>query len=485
MKSWRRQGRFVLASLCVLCCAIPASADLALRNQERSARLHRVVSGLLPPDGLLSVGVTGDLFATFHGPADLRYPIDFRTATLGLEYGPWPWLNLRFSQPYRTWSGGRDDLPASGSGLADGDAGLLLALPVPLGGFGLACDVRTTLPTGSEVDGLGEGSPSPYAGLALSASLWTRAQMPELRLHLNVGRRFQSRDEGHGVVGGGLLEPWPPLYPAVRAGGDPSGNDATVYGAALEFRKSLVSLFVEYTGEYYGDTADISAREFPRYLGAGLRWGGEEGLALVWGYELPLGLEDPATPFVAAYPDFVLRAGLSYSFTTGGTDSDRDGIPDRLDICPDAAEDLDGYLDEDGCPDPDNDEDGIPENGDLAPDYPEDHDGFEDHDGIPDYDNDLDGILDVVDECPDEPEDFDGHQDGDGCPEEFLDADGDGLPDEEDLCPDEAEDADGFEDEDGCPEEDNDLDGIVDALDECPCEAEDYDGVADGDGCPE
>ncbi|MBU0742000.1 thrombospondin type 3 repeat-containing protein [bacterium] len=485
MKSWRRHGPAALALLCALFASSAALADLALRNQERSARLNRVVSGLLPPDGLLAVGVAGGFFAAYHGPADLRYPIGFRTAGLELEYGPWPWLNLRLDQPYRTWSGGRDDLPASGSGLADGGAGLLVSLPMPSRGLGLAFDARTTLPTGNEADGLGEGSPSPYAGLALSAALWTRAQMPELRLHLNFGRRFQSRDEGRGAVVVGRLESWPPLYPAVRAGGAASDNDATVFGAALEFRKSLVSLFVEYYGERYGDAVDISAREFPRHLAAGLRWGGEEGLALSWGYEVPLGLEDPATSFVAAYPDFVLHAGLSYSFAAGGSDSDRDGIPDRLDLCPGAAEDRDGHLDEDGCPDPDNDEDGIPDVEDLAPDYPEDYDGYLDHDGIPDLDNDGDGILDAADACPDVPEDMDGHQDADGCPEEFLDADGDGLPDEEDLCPGDAEDPDGFEDEDGCPEEDNDLDGIADALDQCPGVAEDYDGVADEDGCPE
>jgi len=484
LRPWRHLGPAALVLLGALIAASTAGADLALRNQERSARLNRVAAGLLPPDGLLSVGLAGDLFAVVHGPADLRYQIDFRTIALEVEYGPRTWLNLRCALPYRSWSGGRYDLPASGSGLADGRAGLLLSLPAPFAGAGLALDVRTTLPVGSETDGLGEGAMSPYAGLALSKAFWTRAQVPELRLHMNLGRRFQSRDEGFGAAGDGRLEPWPPLYPSVGTGGA-AGNDATVFGAALEFCKSLVTLFVEYYGEFYPDAADISPREFPRYLSAGLRWGGEEGLALDWGYDVPLGLEDPATPFVAAYPDFVLHAGLSYSFSTGGADSDRDGIPDRLDLCPDAAEDLDGFRDEDGCPDPDNDEDGVPDAEDLAPDYPEDHDGFEDADGVPDNDNDGDGLLDAADDCPDEAEDLDGHQDDDGCPEEFLDADGDGLPDEDDQCPEAAEDADGFEDEDGCPEADNDLDGIADELDDCPCEAEDYDGVDDEDGCPE
>ncbi len=469
----------MLAAL--LLCAGAAEAGLALRNQERSARLHRAVSGLLPPDGLLSAGLSGDFWSVTYGEADAPFAIDFQNLNLDLEYGPATWLNLRARLPWRGWSGGLYDLPLEGSGPGDAEVGLLIGLPVSGERLGAALDLRASLPTGAEADGLGQGELSPYAGLALSAAFWSRAQMPELRLHLNLGRRLHPLDGGFGAAADGRLEPWPPLYPAAGGG----GNDAWVLSGALEFRKSLVTLFVEYTDEFYGDGAEISSRERPRYLSAGLRWGGEEGAALEWGYDVPLGYDDPATPFVAAYPDFVLHAGLSWSFAVGGSDRDRDGIPDRLDRCPLAAEDLDGYQDDDGCPDPDNDEDGIPDDRDLAPDYPEDLDGFQDEDGLPDNDNDLDGILDEADDCPDEAEDLDGYQDEDGCPEEFLDADGDGLADAEDDCPDAAEDFDGFEDGDGCPEEDNDLDGLPDDEDECPCEAEDYDGVEDDDGCPD
>jgi len=40
-------------------------------------------------------------------------------------------------------------------------------------------------------------------------------------------------------------------------------------------------------------------------------------------------------------------------------DSDKDGIVDNLDKCPDMPEDMDGIQDEDGCPDPDADQDKI------------------------------------------------------------------------------------------------------------------------------
>ena len=37
-------------------------------------------------------------------------------------------------------------------------------------------------------------------------------------------------------------------------------------------------------------------------------------------------------------------------------DRDHDGIPDAVDLCPDEPEDLDGFEDSDGCPDPDCDD---------------------------------------------------------------------------------------------------------------------------------
>ncbi len=128
-------------------------------------------------------------------------------------------------------------------------------------------------------------------------------------------------------------------------------------------------------------------------------------------------------------------------------DRDRDGLRDDVDECPDEPEDVDGYLDTDGCPEPDND---------------------------------ADGLLDKVDQCPMEPEDIDQYQDDDGCPE--LDNDGDGLADKVDGCPMEPEDKDGVDDDDGCPDCDDDRDGFVECpavVDLCPGQP----GVAP-DGCP-
>lgn len=65
-------------------------------------------------------------------------------------------------------------------------------------------------------------------------------------------------------------------------------------------------------------------------------------------------------------------------------DTDGDGVPDMADGAPWAPEDVDGFEDEDGVPDPDNDQDGIHDVNDLAPNDPETQNRWHDHDGAPD-----------------------------------------------------------------------------------------------------
>jgi outer membrane protein OmpA-like peptidoglycan-associated protein len=181
-------------------------------------------------------------------------------------------------------------------------------------------------------------------------------------------------------------------------------------------------------------------------------------------------------------PDWRIFAGLSYA---GASNSDRDGdgLPNARDGCPNSAEDLDGYRDDDGCPEADNDDDGILDTQDDCPLDREDRDNWEDEDGCPDYDNDLDGILDASDQCPDVAEDSDMFEDLDGCID--PDNDEDGILDIDDQCPNTPEDFDGWDDVDGCADPDNDRDGRTDDEDECMNDPEDFDGFEDDDGCPE
>ncbi|MHB8080099.1 MAG: OmpA family protein [Candidatus Krumholzibacteriia bacterium] len=130
----------------------------------------------------------------------------------------------------------------------------------------------------------------------------------------------------------------------------------------------------------------------------------------------------------------LVEAFLGARLWFGSADRDHDGIADRRDGCPDQPEDIDGFQDQDGCPDLDNDGDGIPDRRDSCPNVAEDKDGFQDDDGCPDLDNDGDGIPDALDKCPDAAEDRDGYQDDDGCPD--PDNDGDNVLDAYDRCPD-------------------------------------------------
>jgi len=120
-------------------------------------------------------------------------------------------------------------------------------------------------------------------------------------------------------------------------------------------------------------------------------------------------------------------------------DNDGDGLLDEVDRCPNEAETPNGFDDEDGCPDrlrdlpelsgagadvtyesttADADNDGIVDAEDACPTDAEDYDGFLDSDGCPEPDNDADGVLDGADGCPTVAETFNEFEDDDGCPDE-------------------------------------------------------------------
>ena len=152
---------------------------------------------------------------------------------------------------------------------------------------------------------------------------------------------------------------------------------------------------------------------------------------------------------------FQHSAGIVIKF--GAKDTDKDGIPDKDDACPDVA----GPKEFNGCPDTDGD--GIPDKDDACPDVA----GLKEFNGCPDTDGD--GIPDKDDACPE----VAGPKEFNGCP----DTDGDGVPDKDDKCPDVA----GPAENGGCPWPDTDGDGVLDKDDQCPNEA----GPASNNGCPE
>ena len=141
-------------------------------------------------------------------------------------------------------------------------------------------------------------------------------------------------------------------------------------------------------------------------------------------------------------------------------DKDEDGVPDKYDLCKNTEPKYRRYVDSVGCP-ADTDKDGILDADDKCPDVA----GPAEFNGCPD--SDADGIQDKVDACPN----LAGIAKFNGCP----DTDGDGVSDKEDGCPTVAGSA-AFG---GCP--DTDGDGVEDRKDKCPNIA----GAIAGEGCPD
>ncbi|MGM0578260.1 MAG: OmpA family protein [Myxococcota bacterium] len=290
--------------------------------------------------------------------------------------------------------------------------------------FGLAVGAYGTFPTATQDSLAGNG-------LGGGARIITDLTLGRVLLALNLGAYLRGEDAT--FQPDGLADPILEVGHEWTAGlgGEVRVVDGVSVVAETYLRTALDEPFAD------DGTTQLEG------LG-GVRWRPIESVAVTAG-------AGGGTPLYEGYGTsrFRVFAGARWTWTAPG-DRDGDGIPDGEDECPLWPEDMDGFEDRDGCPDPDNDGDEILDGEDACPNDPEDMDGFEDGDGCPDPDNDGDGIPDVDDECPNEPEDMDGFEDGDGCPD--PDNDGDGIPDVDDECPNEPETVNGYEDDDGCPD---------------------------------
>ena len=279
-------------------------------------------------------------------------------------------------------------------------------------GFGLGMALPLSLPSGNQTQ---------YVGLrtvSFSPTVILTGHVGKFRFGGNLGARLAGKEEVDDLVSG----------------------SAFLFRAAAGFTPVPE---LEVRAEFFGDIHSEPRNNPTEWLlGAAIRPIDGLGIMLAGGTSIGPGIGSPEGRLVL---------GVGY-VPAKNKDSDGDGIPDNKDSCPEIAEDVDGFQDEDGCPDQDNDGDGIP---------------------------------DTTDACPDEAETFNKVDDEDGCPDTVGDTDGDGILDNVDKCPSDPEDVDQFEDEDGCPDPDNDQDQILDGVDKCPNEPEVYNNVDDEDGCPD
>lgn len=240
-------------------------------------------------------------------------------------------------------------------------------------------------------------------------------------------------------------------------------------------------------GAYYsGDNGDTEGMDLVIPVGLGIKVNMLDWLALQYQFRYNFTNEDKRDNKVAELNDGFAANSLGLIFSFGAPkDSDKDGVPDKTDNCPNTPEgvsvtadgcpvDVDGdgiadYLDKcptvkgiaafEGCPD--SDKDGIQDSEDDCPAVA----GIAAFKGCPD--TDADGIKDSEDACPN----VKGIPELKGCP----DADGDGITDAEDKCPFDK----GTVAMKGCP--DTDGDGIIDLEDKCPT----VPGIIENKGCPE
>ncbi len=181
--------------------------------------------------------------------------------------------------------------------------------------------------------------------------------------------------------------------------------------------------------------------------------------------------------YVLPYKAKMVNLALGFSICWGSNrkDKDKDGVWDKLDMCPNTPRGV--QVDENGCP-LDEDHDGVPDYLDHCLGTPAAAIGFVDSVGCA-LDTDGDGVEDYKDRCPNTPEAARGMVDSVGCP---MDTDGDGVADYLDECPGTPKEAYGKVDAKGCPI-DSDGDGVADYMDECPNTPKAAWGHVDAKGC--
>jgi outer membrane protein OmpA-like peptidoglycan-associated protein len=324
------------------------------------------------------------------------------------------------AMPVRAYvvTGGREHagVPRQSAGFGDLEASAKLQVPIPGRSLRLGMIGEASFATGSSSRGFTIGNNDLGLGGLLTIDMSRLERFPPTRLHFGAIYHW-NRNEEHGfglaplddVRQGGF---WPPAYPPT-AGTAPNINDQLFLRGGIEFSTPKVALFTELAFDDSPHAHVPHIRQLPWVLAPGGLVRLRNGLNLKGSVDISLQRDDPPAT-VPHLPEWRFTLGLTWRRELTLGDRDHDGIPDKIDQCPNEAEDLDGFQDEDGCPDLDNDGDGIPDSRDLAPNLPEDKDGFQDDDGRPDLDNDGDGIPDTSDKCADTP--VGTMVDSTGCP---------------------------------------------------------------------
>ena len=311
-----------------------------------------------------------------------------------------------------------------------------------------------------------------------------------------------AQSKGTFLVDVGVAFPWYPSYMGLDNKVGPGGRLGYMFSDKLGFEVDAFFLSTEpsslsYTGVTVTQTATHARFTYNAPMGKGLAAIFGLGYAYnMWGedadayflntegsdggpgglFGLRFGAGGKVSARVDVTGDYIMNAvdetlggddsrfdvGMDFmlSIAFGGKpgtpkDTDKDGVPDKTDLCPDTP--LGTAVDANGCPFGDADKDGVTDNLDTCPNTP--MGATVDAKGCP-ADADGDKVLNGIDQCPNTP--MGATVDAKGCP---ADQDGDGVLNGVDKCPDTP--AGAKVDANGCPM-DSDGDGVADHADKCP-----------------
>lgn len=230
------------------------------------------------------------------------------------------------------------------------------------GGFGLALRGLVTAPTGEGGSFLGERGATAAVRVLVDYNL--------LVAGLQVSAGFKARTD---------TVRWPA---APRTDGVPWGDEIP-WSVSLRLRPAVLRSIVDLDPSGR-QTWELSARgTFPASPVA--PWGlGDKGSSLLTTALLALadrvelgasrevfllaGVDVGLAGYAAGAP--VIRGIVGLGWAPRTHDVDHDGIPDDVDQCREIPEDLDGFEDQDGCPEIDDDDDGVVDTEDACPRTP-------------------------------------------------------------------------------------------------------------------
>jgi len=288
------------------------------------------------------------------------------------------------------------------NGVAPAGIGDLRLVPkatlLDLSGFRVGLAATVTLPTGSGAALMGQGGLGARPRLLLEYELQNRA-----RFALNAGANLRRETQLLNLTVGTELAAAAAAEVALIDSLSVAGGLSGAYGLSeprpegrplellAEVRYALPGGLATSLGAGLGLTHGYGTPLF-RVM-AGVTWSQHQGARVAAPCHPSDSLRDdeegcPAKPPPPPRPPAVVASKVPPAAPPPPPlpppkpaikDADHDGVPDELDLCPEDP----GPGDPDGCP-PDSDHDGIPDYRDKCPTQPETLNGYQDDDGCPD-----------------------------------------------------------------------------------------------------